>query len=80
MKPSKPVESQHLERTVDELLRDINFMLSRMAVLASALVPKLRKIIGDARASKVNSQAWHPYATEMQIDTLDTVIRCPYMI
>lgn len=63
VKPSKPVESQHLERTVDELLRDINFMLSRMAVLASALVPKLRKIIGDARASKANrlQNAYNPF-------------------
>lgn len=46
VKPTKPVEGG---RTVEELLRGVNFALSRMAVLASDLVPQLRKIISDAK-------------------------------
>ncbi|CAJ1347100.1 unnamed protein product [Effrenium voratum] len=54
MKPAKPVESAAAERRVEELLRDVQFALSRMEVLASDLVPKLRKIISDARATHAN--------------------------
>lgn len=44
----KPTESHFRERTVEELLRDVNFALSRSSVLASDLAPKLRKILGES--------------------------------
>eukprot|EP00913_Durusdinium_trenchii_P019471 g18304.t2 len=48
LKPMKPTESHFRERTVEELLRDVNFALSRSSVLASDLAPKLRKILGES--------------------------------
>ena len=57
VKPFKPVEG---ERTVEELLRDVNFALSRMALLAKDLVPELRKIIFDAKANTNSQQPFSP--------------------
>eukprot|EP00440_Ansanella_granifera_P072796 gb/GFBE01078999.1/.p1 GENE.gb/GFBE01078999.1/~~gb/GFBE01078999.1/.p1 ORF type:complete len:392 (+),score=86.76 gb/GFBE01078999.1/:1-1176(+) len=54
VKPSKPVDAVDEHRTVDELLREVQFSLSRMEVLASDLVPKLQKILSDAKAVSDN--------------------------
>lgn len=54
VKPNKPELSAEEHRTPDELFREIQFTLSRTEVLASDLIPKLQKIMGDAKAVATN--------------------------
>eukprot|EP00931_Biecheleriopsis_adriatica_P109943 TRINITY_DN84210_c0_g1_i1.p1 TRINITY_DN84210_c0_g1~~TRINITY_DN84210_c0_g1_i1.p1 ORF type:complete len:416 (-),score=77.64 TRINITY_DN84210_c0_g1_i1:75-1217(-) len=54
VKPSKPQNTVDEHRTVDELLGEVQFSLSRMEVLATDLMPKLQKILSDAKKQKEN--------------------------
>jgi len=48
LKPAKP--SKPVDHNVVELLKEIQFSLSRLEVVASNLAPKLHKILSDAKA------------------------------